>query len=168
MRAIESIELKQYLDDKSIKTLLIDVREASEVNEKKIKGSTHIPLHSLPSQMALLKDYDQLIISCKSGNRAKQAAAYLENAGLFDVLYLTTHSDDWEKGGIKVVCAKKKPYTLENQIDVIFGLLILLPCLAGFLAKQWLILPIILGFLLTVNGLFKRSLFQFIKEKQNK
>lgn len=168
MRAIEIHELKQYLDDKSIKTLLIDVREANEVNEKKIKGSTHIPLHSLPNQMALLKDYDQLIIYCKSGNRARQAATYLENAGLFDILYLTTHSDDWEKSGIKVVCSKRKAYTLENQIDIIFGLLILLPCVAGFFAEQWLILPIILGLLLTMNGLFKRSLLQFIKKKKPK
>jgi len=167
MRAIDIKELKEHLNDKSIKTLLIDVREESEVSQKRIKGSTHIPLNSLPSQLAVLKDYDQLIIHCKSGNRARQAAIYLENEGLSDVLYLTTHIDDWEKGGIKIVYAKKYPYTLENQIDIILGLLILLPCIAAFFSRDWIILPIIIGSLMTINGLFKRSLFRLFKEKKN-
>lgn len=59
--------------------LLLDVREANEVAQGKIKGCKHIPLSNFKQRMNELEEDKErkIIIYCRSGNRSGQASAML-------------------------------------------------------------------------------------------
>ena len=59
--------------------VLVDVREANEVAQGKIKGGKHIPLSNFRQRMGELEeDKDKkIIIYCRSGNRSGQASEIL-------------------------------------------------------------------------------------------
>lgn len=66
----------------------IDVRTAEEVAADRIEGDTHIPLAELDvKQLATLHDKNaELMLYCRSGNRAGQAKELLEAAGFTNVV----------------------------------------------------------------------------------
>ncbi|MBD3669633.1 MAG: rhodanese-like domain-containing protein [Gammaproteobacteria bacterium] len=68
--------------------VIIDVREAGEVSEGKIRDSVHIPLGSLKEKTSELEKYKDrpLIMVCRSGNRSGHALNILRKAG-FENLY---------------------------------------------------------------------------------
>ena len=69
-------------------TVWIDVRSAEEVAADSIEGDSHIPLAELDvEQLATLYDKDaELMLYCRSGNRAGQAKELLEAAGFTNVV----------------------------------------------------------------------------------
>lgn len=61
--------------------VLLDVREASELAEGRIAGSTHIPLGQLPARAFELDRGRPVITVCRSGGRSSQAARLLAAHG---------------------------------------------------------------------------------------
>ena len=61
--------------------VLLDVREASELAEGRIAGSTHIPLGQLPARAFELDRGRPVITVCRSGGRSSQAARFLAAQG---------------------------------------------------------------------------------------
>jgi phage shock protein E len=58
---------------------LIDVRTPQEFNEERIKNSTNIPLNLIPNFLDnLSKIKKDIIIICRSDNRARMAQSFLE------------------------------------------------------------------------------------------
>ena len=53
---------------------LLDVRTQSEHNQEKFEGSNLIPLQSLKDRIDEISKDKEILIYCRSGNRAKQAA----------------------------------------------------------------------------------------------
>lgn len=65
----------------------IDVRSDEEYHSEHIDGDTHIPLATLDAE-ALAARYGkdaEIMLYCRSGNRAGQAKTLLENAGFTKV-----------------------------------------------------------------------------------
>lgn len=72
--------------------LLIDVREAWEVDVASIPGTVHIPLGEIPERISELDPESEVIILCRSGARSGQVASFLQQKG---------HKAVWNlKGGI--------------------------------------------------------------------
>ena len=164
---MKPITAKEYLDLKNNhQVLLVDVRELHEVEAKRITGSLHIALHDLPNHIFALKDKDSVVIHCRSGGRAKEAAKFLEDHGIKNVYYMITFIDDWEKEGLKVQTEKKKRFTIENLIMFYLGLGIFISTLIGIYHKAWLIFPLVISCLLIVNSILKRSIFQYFKRQK--
>ena len=93
MELITVEEVKKRLD-KGEDFCLIDVREVWEYEEDNI-GAQNIPLAEIPNklnELAELKERE-IIIHCKSGNRASQAQMYLKQQGFQAVINM--------KGGIE-------------------------------------------------------------------
>lgn len=68
----------------------IDVREVWEYEEDNI-GAENIPLAEIPAkleELANLKE-TEIVIHCKSGNRASQAQMYLKQQGFDKVINMT-------------------------------------------------------------------------------
>jgi rhodanese-related sulfurtransferase len=78
--------------------VLLDVREAGELAEGRIAGSTHIPLGQLPARAGELDRNRPVITVCRSGGRSARAAQYLANQG-YDVANLDGGLTRWTGEG---------------------------------------------------------------------
>ncbi|PID46098.1 MAG: sulfurtransferase [Proteobacteria bacterium] len=84
------------------KTLILDVREDSEMQEGSIKGAKHIPLTALATRISELDKFksDPVIIYCRSGNRSGSACNTLTKAGFEDVYNLVGGIAAWETANL--------------------------------------------------------------------
>ena len=165
---MKAITAKEYIDlkRKFPETILVDVREQYEYNEKRIRNSLHIPMKEIPNHLFAFANKDAIVIHCRSGGRAKEVANYLEGQGFHDVFYFVTYIDDWEKEGLVVEIGEKKKFSLENIITFYLGTLILIPSILGLHHPYWLYVPIFISSLLILNSIMKKSLFQYFKRKK--
>ena len=65
---------------------LVDVRTSEEFKEGSAEGSINIPVEELEERLSELKDKKNIVVFCRSGNRASTAKQILENAGFTDVI----------------------------------------------------------------------------------
>ena len=74
------------VDTAVAKTIIIDVRTVEEwVNDGHADCSVNYPLAELDKKIASLKEYNKIIIVCRSGSRAGVAKDLLEQAGIKNV-----------------------------------------------------------------------------------
>jgi len=78
--------------------VLLDVREANELAEGRIAGSTHIPLGQLSDRAFELDRGRPVITVCRSGGRSSQAAQFLSDQG-YDVANLAGGMTAWTADG---------------------------------------------------------------------
>ena len=85
--------------------LLVDVREADEVAQKRYKVDhyLHLPLSKIVEEYNQLPQGQQLIIACLSGGRSQKAIAFLQSKGYDDLLNLDGGIKAWEAEGLPVV-----------------------------------------------------------------
>lgn len=74
---------------------VIDVRGATEYEEKHISGSQHIPLGYLPKQLETLPKDRPLVTHCASGYRSQIAASLLRKYGFENVANLNEDINVW-------------------------------------------------------------------------
>lgn len=74
--------------------VVLDVREAVELAEGRIAGSTHIPLGQLPARAFELDHSRPVITVCRSGGRSSQAAQFLAGQG-YDAANLDGGMPQW-------------------------------------------------------------------------
>ena len=86
----ESVDLKSIIEKE---TFLVDVRSPGEFAGGHVKGSTNIPLDTVPSQLAKFKDKKNIVVFCRSGNRSGQAKIILEKNGFTNVVNGGTWED---------------------------------------------------------------------------
>ncbi len=61
--------------------VVIDVREAHELETNHVPGMIHIPMSELQDRLDDLPPDVELILFCRSGNRSGQVADYLNSLG---------------------------------------------------------------------------------------
>ena len=87
-----STQMSAIMNDNDYKKLindgafLVDVRTEAEFAEGHVKGSTNIPLHTIPNELELFKNKTSIIVFCRSGGRSSQAKAYLDINGIENVI----------------------------------------------------------------------------------
>lgn len=92
-------ELKRRLDAGETIAVL-DVREPFEYNAGHI-SDLHIPLGELPARVHELDSSQETVVYCRSGNRSRRAADFLQSSGFDRVWNL--------KGGINAWAAEVDP-----------------------------------------------------------
>ncbi len=120
---------------------LIDVRTPLEFREIHATGATNIPLDKLtPSEIAASRRSadEPIYVICKSGGRGKQACEKLMAAGLSDVINIEGGTSAWEQAGLPVVRGKKA-MSLERQVRIAAGSLILVGVILSFVVHPYLI-----------------------------
>lgn len=85
--------------------LLVDVREADEVAQKRyqVANYLHLPLSQLAETYKQLPTDQPLIIACLSGGRSQKAIAFLQAKGYDDLSNLDGGIKAWEALGLPVV-----------------------------------------------------------------
>jgi len=84
------------------KTVIIDVRDDSEVEGGVIKGAKHIPLANLTTRLSELEKFksDPIIVYCRTGNRSGGACKTLTTAGFENVNNLEGGIMAWETASL--------------------------------------------------------------------
>jgi rhodanese-related sulfurtransferase len=121
---------------------LIDVRTPVEFQAGHIPGAVNVPLDELNASLddicAVLDDHDVVLV-CRSGQRAGQAQKALHSAGLSSVSVLSGGIVDWERTG-GAVNRGRQAWELERQVRLTAGSLVLAGILGSTVAPKakWL------------------------------
>jgi rhodanese-related sulfurtransferase len=133
--------------------LLIDVRSASEFATGHIPGAIPMPLEQVESRVDDLDANLPIILICKSGQRARMAAALLEPCRP-QVKVLEGGTDAWRSAGYPIVVSCNTRWSLERQVRLGAGLLALIGALLAVLVSvRWAYLAVFIGLGLTFAGL---------------
>lgn len=116
-------------------TRLIDVRTPAEYAEVHVPGAELIPLDRFdPEQLAQdgLKKDEALYILCRSGKRAEQAAEQLSRAGFENPWVVEGGTLAWAESGLPVNRGTATVISLERQVRIAAGALVLSGVLLGY------------------------------------
>lgn len=121
---------------------LIDVRMPVEFREVHAEGARSVPLDSLDPR-ALMSQRNgssgtPLYVMCRSGHRSRMACEKFESAGYEDIVNVEGGTVAWEAAGLPVVRGKKA-VSLERQVRILAGFLVLVGAVLGFFFHPWFI-----------------------------
>jgi rhodanese-related sulfurtransferase len=122
---------------------LIDVRTPAEFQEVHVEAARNVPLERLDPKAVLEarreKADEPLYVICRSGGRGRQACEKLAAAGAVHVVNVEGGTLACVQAGLPVVRGAKA-MSLERQVRIAAGLLVVLGVLLG-----WLVHPAFLG-----------------------
>jgi rhodanese-related sulfurtransferase len=118
----------------------IDVREYPEFAGGHIEGSELVPLGTLDKASEAWDRSQSLTLVCRSGKRAEQARQTLANKGFTSLKVLEGGVQGWTNVGKAVTVARNRPWSMERQVRVTAGSLVLVFCALGLLASNWFFL----------------------------
>jgi rhodanese-related sulfurtransferase len=148
--AISIYELSQ-LCRSGQKPEIIDVRSETEFAAAHIPGAKCIPLEQLPVRHADLGEGD-LVLVCEAGMRASLAQKSLSKRR-GRVLVLDGGTRAWREAGLPVTHALRTSRSLERQVRLGAGVLILIGIVLTLLVgKAWILMPALIGTGLTFAG----------------
>ncbi|MFH9725067.1 rhodanese-like domain-containing protein [Streptomyces sp. NPDC017254] len=115
---------------------LLDVRTPGEFRTAHIPGSYNVPLNTLREHRAeLLAHLDEdVVLVCRSGQRAAQAEKALSEAGLPNLRVLEGGIVAWETAGAPVNRGPER-WDMERQVRLVAGSIVLATGLVGLLVS---------------------------------
>jgi len=123
-----------------MKTRLIDVREYPEFAAGYIDGAEHVPLGSIAASSGAWDRSAPLVIVCRSGRRAEQARQQLAGVGFGDVTILEGGVERWAAQGKPLLTIERRPWSMERQVRVAAGSLILLSMTLALTLSRYFLL----------------------------
>lgn len=135
-------------------SILLDVRDDQELAAIAVKldNIKHVPLQSVASAAQSLPADASYYVLCRSGHRATMAAMLLMQKGFAKVTVIEGGITAWEKASLPV---KKiaMPMSIERQVRVVAGTIVLTGALLSFVNTWFIILPLFVGSGLIFAGL---------------
>lgn len=116
---------------------LIDVREYPEYAAAAIPGSVLIPLSTIEYKADNWRKDDEIVLVCRSGCRALDAAQRLEKIGFTAVAVLEGGMDAWQQAGLPAEESERKPWSLERQVRTAAGSMVVLSTVLGLTVSPW-------------------------------
>lgn len=113
---------------------ILDVRTPGEFETSHIAGAYNVPLDLLREHRDEIRAHldEQVVLVCRSGQRATQAEEALREAGLGNVHILDGGMNSWEAQGFPVNRGAQR-WELERQVRFVAGLIVALSILASVL-----------------------------------
>ena len=137
---IDSADLRSLLDSPT-PPRVIDVRTPGEFQTVHLPGAYNVPLDLLREHRdEIVSHMDQdVVLVCRSGQRATQAEETLRKAGLTNVHILDGGITDWEAKGFTVNRGAQR-WDLERQVRLVAGLIVAVSVLASVVVPgvEWL------------------------------
>jgi rhodanese-related sulfurtransferase len=135
---------------------LIDVRTPSEFREIHVDFARNLPLDSLDPAAVIQSRQgvgdSPLYVICKSGGRSKQACEKLIAAGCANVVSVEGGTTAWAEAGFPVVRGKKA-VSLERQVRIAAGSLVVLGAALSYFHPAFVILSALVGAGLVFAGI---------------
>lgn len=145
--SFSTVSPKQAYDKlKEPNNVLLDVRTDQELNEMSVEleNIKHVPLQSLGSSIGSLHTDNFYYILCRSGHRATMAAMQLLQKGFTKLAVIEGGITSWNKAKLPVR-KTDAPISLERQVRLITGSLVLIGTLLSVLNLWFIIIPLFVG-----------------------
>ena len=98
MREIDPLALRTWLDDTArTPPVLLDVREAWEIERAALEGATWLPMREVPARVAELDPAAEIVVVCHHGVRSFYIARFLEQQGFNSVYNLSGGVEGWAR-----------------------------------------------------------------------
>ncbi|MCZ7413939.1 rhodanese-like domain-containing protein [Streptomyces sp. WMMC897] len=112
---------------------LLDVRSPAEFEGAHIPGAYNVPLDTLREHREELTRHldTDVVLVCRSGQRADQAERALAEAGLPGLAVLSGGMTAWEKSGAPTNYGQER-WDMERQVRLVAGALVLLGAVGSF------------------------------------
>jgi rhodanese-related sulfurtransferase len=128
---------------------VIDVRTPVEYREVHATIARNTPLESLDPHAVMQSrngsGENPLYVMCRSGNRSSQACKKFVDAGYTNVVNVEGGTAAWDQAGLPVIRGKKA-MSLERQVRIAAGFLVLLGAVLGHFVNPYFIgLPAFVG-----------------------
>src|SRR5271166_3904582 len=150
MAATIRVESLREMLNASALVRTLDVRSVAEFATGHIPGAVNIPMEQVESRMEDLPQ-GPLVLVCEGGTRAEIVAGWL--AGGRDVTLLEGGTRAWRNAGYPLIACTPCRWTLERQVRLIAGLVVLAGTLLSVLINaKWVYLAMLAGAGLTFAG----------------
>jgi len=160
-----TVTVSELRNHSSSAALLVDVRSGSEFASGHIPGAVNIPLDQIEARLDDLGCNFPIILICQSGTRARIAASLLEPCQR-RISVLEGGTKAWIDAGLPLVASVKTRWSLERQVRLGAGLLVLTGAtLALTVNSLWFFLCGFVGLGLTFAGLTDICAMGMILEK---
>jgi rhodanese-related sulfurtransferase len=141
VRTISASECRRLLERGTMR--LIDVRTPGEFNRAHATGAQSLPLDELDGERFANErngSRDPIYVICQSGARSAKACERLQQAGVEPVFSIEGGTSAWEQAGLPIERGTSKVISLERQVRIAAGLLVLLGA-----ALAWFVHPAFVG-----------------------
>ena len=115
---------------------VIDVREGAEYDAEHVAEARLVPLSAFAPQTVELDPQQTVYVLCRSGTRARHAAARLQQRGYQDVRVVTGGMQAWIAAGYPVERGTYRAWSLERQVRLVAGTAVLLS-----VGLSWMVHP---------------------------
>jgi rhodanese-related sulfurtransferase len=138
MQNVEATTLKMWLERRE--ALLIDVREPSEYAAEHIPDAQLLPLSTFDPARVPQEAGKKVVLHCVMGKRSEQAGQKLLDAGFTTVYNFRGGVQAWKDAGYTTTRGQQAPLSLQRQVQIVSGSLVLLGTLLGVLGSPWFLL----------------------------
>lgn len=149
-------ELRERMN-KGLEPILVDVRTPGEFARLHAAGARSMPLDRLDASAiaAECRSSDgRIYVICHSGSRALMACQKLIDSGVEGVCIVGGGTQAWQAAGLPVIRTASGVISLERQVRIAAGSLVLLGCLLAWLvAPQFIALSAFVGAGLVFAGI---------------
>jgi rhodanese-related sulfurtransferase len=148
-----AVSVSQLRNRPSGVALLVDVRSGSEFASGHIPGAINIPMEEIEARLDDLDLNLPIVLICQSGKRARMSASLLEPCQR-QITVLEGGTKAWVQAGLPVVASVRTRWSLERQVRLGAGLLVLAGAILALTANPlWVFLCGFVGLGLTFAGL---------------
>ncbi|MCH9646690.1 MAG: rhodanese-like domain-containing protein [Deltaproteobacteria bacterium] len=117
--------------------MVVDVREPGEHAGERIPNSELVPLSRFDVAKLPESGNKTVVLYCNSGNRSAQAAERLFSAGWSEVHHLKGGIQQWRQAGLLTEGDDHAPISLERQVRIAAGVLIVAGTTLGAVVSPW-------------------------------
>ena len=140
-----TIDLQQLCRSTDPALRCIDVRSPTEFASGHIPAVINIPMDEIESRLGDLRPQDHLVLVCQSGKRVSMTHALLAHHGC-DLAVLSGGTDAWREAGLPLEASTQSCWSLERQVRLGAGLLVLTGIVFGMLFhRDWFYLAGFVG-----------------------
>ena len=119
-----------------MRTRLIDVREYPEFAAGHIEGAELVPLGTVDKASETWDRSQPLTLVCRTGRRAEQARQTLAAKGFQSLNVIEGGVEAWKSSGKSLAVVANKPWSMERQVRVTAGSLVLASFGLGLLTSR--------------------------------
>ena len=104
LRGSDAISVQELADMRSTggEHVVLDVREASELDICQLEGALHIPMAEIPARVNDLPTNQPLVVLCHHGARSQRVVDFLRDAGFDNAVNLDGGIDAWSDAGYRI------------------------------------------------------------------
>ena len=136
MKTITPVALQKLLEQKP-ETILLDVRTPVEFAEVHVPQANNIPLGDLEPDHLPYPKSESIYLLCASGKRADVAARRLVQAGFSEAQVVAGGTQAWVSASLPVHRGQSKAISLERQVRIAAGLLVVTGVLLGWFVNRY-------------------------------